>query len=90
MAAKPGPLLILGGVAALLMLGKKKTAEVEPEAPELDANTICSGFAYEYKPGFILNLALMKTLYDSEITSTGIELKKEVTGFGVGIQYKFQ
>lgn len=31
MAAKPGPLLLLGGLGALLVLGKKKKPDAEPE-----------------------------------------------------------
>jgi len=61
-----------------------------PEAAELDATTIAGGLAYEYKPGFILNFSLMKTFYESERTSTGIDLNKKIDGIGFGLQYKFK
>jgi len=60
-----------------------------PEAPELDANTICGGIAWEAMDNLTLNFALMETLYDSETTSTGVKLEKNIIGFGFGVQYKF-
>jgi long-chain fatty acid transport protein len=61
-----------------------------PEAPELDAATLCGGIAYAFNPNLELNLALMNTFYDAELTSTGIKLDKNILGFGCGIQYKFK
>jgi len=60
-----------------------------PEAPELDAQTVCGGVVYEAIPGLNLNFALANTFYKSETRSDGIKLDKDVTGFGFGIQYKF-
>lgn len=60
-----------------------------PEAPELDAQTVCGGVVYEAIPGLNLNFALMNTFYKSETRSDGIKLDKDITGFGFGIQYKF-
>lgn len=61
-----------------------------PEAPELDAVTLCGGIAYAFNTNLELNVALMNTFYDAEITSTGVKLDKNVLGFGCGIQYKFK
>lgn len=60
-----------------------------PEAPELDAQTICGGILYEVIPGLNLNFALQHTFYEEGKTSTGIIYEKDVTGLGFGIQYKF-
>ena len=60
-----------------------------PEAPELNAQTICTGLAYKIKSGLYLNGALMGTFYEDEVRSDGIVLEKRVIGFGLGIQYKF-
>ncbi len=60
-----------------------------PECPELDANTIAAGFAYNVHPGFDLNLGVLKTFYKDETTTTGIEFKKDVMIISFGIQYKF-
>ena len=64
--------------------------DMTPEAAELDANTVCGGIVYAFSPNLELNLALMETFYDSEITYAGIELNKDVIGLGCGIQYKFK
>jgi long-chain fatty acid transport protein len=61
-----------------------------PEAPELDAQTVCAGAMYEAIPRLNLNFALMHTFYKEETTSTGVELDKSITGIGFGIQYKFK
>jgi len=61
-----------------------------PEAPELDAQTVCAGILYEVSPDLNLNFALMNTFYDKETRSDGIILDKNITGFGFGIQYKFK
>jgi len=60
-----------------------------PEAPELDAQTVCGGILYEVIPGLNLNFALQHTFYEEGKTSTGIIYEKDVTGLGFGIQYKF-
>lgn len=61
-----------------------------PEAPELDAQTVCAGLLYEAVPGLNLNFALMHTFYDEATRSDGIVLDKDITGIGFGIQYKFK
>jgi long-chain fatty acid transport protein len=60
-----------------------------PEAPELDANTLCAGLVYSYSPDLRLNFALMRNDYHSEIRSDGIELGKDVTSLAFGLQYRF-
>ncbi|UCG65036.1 MAG: outer membrane protein transport protein [Deltaproteobacteria bacterium] len=60
-----------------------------PEAAELDAQTVCGGILYEVIPGLNLNFALQHTFYEEGRTSTGIIYKKDITGLGFGIQYKF-
>jgi len=63
--------------------------DMQPEAAELDAKTVCAGLYYEVRPDLDLNFALMRTFYESEVRSDGIELGKKVISFGFGIQYKF-
>jgi len=60
-----------------------------PEAPELDAQTVCAGILYEVTPALSLNFALMNTFYDKETRTDGTILDKNITGLGFGIQYKF-
>jgi len=64
--------------------------EMLPEAPELDAQTVCGGLLYEVIPDLNLNFALMHSFYEKETTSSGIVYEKAITGFGFGIQYKFK
>ena len=61
-----------------------------PEAPELDAQTVCGGILYEVIPGLNLNFAVQHTFYEDGTTSSGIVYEKAITGFGFGIQYKFK
>ncbi|UCD87290.1 MAG: outer membrane protein transport protein [Desulfobacterales bacterium] len=64
-------------------------------APELDAQSVAAGLAYEVMPGLHVNVGVIQTFYDEETTTpnavfpTGIELEKEVTLVALGIQYKF-
>ena len=60
-----------------------------PEAPELDANTFCSGLSWQPMDNLTLNFALMTTIYDSDTRSDGIKLEKSIVGAGIGVQYKF-
>jgi len=60
-----------------------------PEAPELDAQTVCGGVVYAATPDLNLNFALEHTFYKKETRSDGIVLDKDITGFAFGIQYKF-
>jgi long-chain fatty acid transport protein len=60
-----------------------------PEAAELDAHTICGGFVYALKPGLDINFALMKNIYNPEVTTHGVELDKKLICLGLGLQYKF-
>ncbi len=64
--------------------------EMLPEAPELDAQTVCGGLLYEVIPDLNLNFALMHSFYEEGTTSSGIVYDKAITGFGFGIQYKFK
>ena len=65
------------------------TDNMQPEAAELDAHTICAGFVYALMPGLDMNFALMKNIYNSEVRSNGIGLDKKLFCLGFGIQYKF-
>jgi len=64
-----------------------------PESPELDADTIGAGAAYECIPGMILNLAVGNAFYksDSFVSSIGSTVEYEKNNFfmAFGIQYKF-
>jgi long-chain fatty acid transport protein len=64
-----------------------------PESPELNADTIGAGAAYECIPGMILNFAIGNSFYqsDSFMSSIGSEIEYEKNNFflSLGIQYKF-
>jgi long-chain fatty acid transport protein len=66
-----------------------------PEAPELDARSICAGFAWKAKPNLELNVGIGKVNYLNErVSSTATyfsneEYSKDVIYMGFGIQYKF-
>jgi long-chain fatty acid transport protein len=65
-----------------------------PEAPQLNANTIGAGVAYEAMPGMMLNFSLGNAFYTSDsfvesITGTTIEYEKNNFFMAFGIQYKF-
>ena len=65
-----------------------------PESPELNANTIGAGVAYEAIPGMILNFSLGNAFYEDDsfvipTTGTTIEYQKNNFFLGFGIQYKF-
>jgi len=68
--------------------------DMVPEAPELDARSICAGFAWKAKPNLELNVGIGKVIYLSETTSPtatykNAEYSKSVTYMGFGVQYKF-
>ena len=63
--------------------------EMLPEAPELDARTVCGGVAWMPLDNLTLNFALMRAFYDSETTSDGVKLEKDVFGLGFGLEWKF-
>jgi len=65
-----------------------------PEAPQLNANTIGTGVAYEAIPGMILNFSLGNAFYEddsfvSSTTGATIEYEKNNFFLAFGIQYKF-
>ena len=65
-----------------------------PEAPQLNANTIGAGVAYEAIPGMILNFSLGNAFYEKDsfvesTTGTTIEYEKNNFFLAFGIQYKF-
>ena len=64
-----------------------------PESPELNADTIGAGAAYEVIPGMILNFAIGNSFYqsDSFMSSIGSEIEYEKNNFfiALGAQYKF-
>ena len=59
------------------------------ENPELDANSIAAGIAYEPVPKLSLNFGVLRTFYEGETTSGGIEFNKKVSIIAFGIQYKW-
>ena len=61
-----------------------------PEAPELDVITYCGGFAYKPIENLTLNLALAKSIYDTETTSTGLMLDKMAPALAFGVEWKFK
>lgn len=64
--------------------------DMMPENPELGANTLCAGVAWEPMENMTLNFAILNSFYESDKTSTGIEYEKNVFGLGFGIEYKFK
>lgn len=60
-----------------------------PEAPELDANTICGGIAWDPIENMTLNFAVLNSFYDSATTSSGVKYEKSIFGFGIGVEWKF-
>ncbi len=62
------------------------------EAPELDANTIAAGVAWNAMEQLTLNFGIIKVMYDSETKVTAAssaELDKDSTGIAVSVQYRF-
>jgi long-chain fatty acid transport protein len=64
--------------------------DMSPENPELGANTLCAGMAWEPMDKMTLNFAILNSFYNSDKTSTGIKYEKNVFGVGFGIEYKFK
>jgi long-chain fatty acid transport protein len=63
-----------------------------PESPELNANTIVGGVAYECIPDTILNFGIGNSFYqsDSFVSPVGtIEYEKNNFFIALGVQYKF-
>jgi len=65
-----------------------------PEAPELDAETLAAGVAYEAIPGMILNFAISNSFYNddsfvSALTGSEVEYEKNNFILAFGVQYKF-
>ncbi len=65
-----------------------------PEAPQLNADTIGAGVAYEAIPGMMLNVSFGNAFYTSDsfvesTTGTTIEYQKNNFFMAFGIQYKF-
>ncbi|UCF55950.1 MAG: outer membrane protein transport protein [Deltaproteobacteria bacterium] len=65
-----------------------------PEWPELDANSIAAGVAYEPTPALSLNFGLTKVFYSDETATVrmtpNVKLEKDVLLVAFGIQYKFK
>jgi long-chain fatty acid transport protein len=59
------------------------------ETPELDANTIAGGVAFNPTTNWGINLGVLKTFYKDATTSSGITFDKDVVIVGLGAQYKF-
>jgi long-chain fatty acid transport protein len=65
-----------------------------PESPELNADTIAGGVAYECIPGLILNLGIGNSFYQSDsfvssTTGNTIEYEKNNFFIALGVQYEF-
>jgi long-chain fatty acid transport protein len=65
-----------------------------PESPELNADTIAGGVAYECIPGLTLNLGIGNSFYESDsfvssTTGNTIEYEKNNFFIALGAQYKF-
>jgi len=72
-----------------------------PWLPELDAQTLGAGVAWEVKPDLVLNFAVGQVFYEDDDfvwtstdlfgTTTGYNVKyeKDITFLGFGVQYKF-
>ncbi len=70
--------------------------DMYPFAPELDAYTYCMGFAWNATSDLTFNLALMRTSYENAgttgengTTPEGIVYDKDIHGFGLGVEYRF-
>jgi len=59
-----------------------------PEAPQLNANTIGAGVAYEAIPGMMLNVSLGNAFYEKDSFGP-VEYEKNNFFMAFGIQYKF-
>ena len=65
------------------------------ENPELGANTLCGGVAWEPRDNMTLNFALMNTFYDSDtgtipMVGGDVKYEKNILAIGFGIEYKFK
>ncbi|MCG2829763.1 MAG: hypothetical protein L6302_01790 [Desulfobacteraceae bacterium] len=83
---KPG---LRGSIGYMYSNTGIKADDMVPEEPQLDAGTICAGAAYEAIPGLDINIAVMKSFFDKEKTSAGVEYDKDVFSIALGIQYNF-
>ena len=83
---KPG---LKGSIGYMYSNTSLKADDMLPEEPQLDANTVCAGTVYEAIPGLDINIAVMKSFFDKEKTSAGVEYNKDVFSTAFGIQYKF-
>ena len=84
---KPG---LKGSIGYMYSNTGIKADDMVPEEPQLDANTISVGAVYEAISGLDINIAVMKSFFDKEKTSAGVEYDKDVFSIAFGIQYKFK
>ncbi len=68
--------------------------DMVPEAPELDAFSMCTGLAWQARPDLEVNFGIGKVNYLGETTSStatykNVEYSKNVVQMGLGVQYKF-
>ena len=61
-----------------------------PEAPQMGAHTVAAGLSCKLKPDLNFDMGILRAFYDTETTSTGMKLEKEVYILAFGIQYKFK
>jgi long-chain fatty acid transport protein len=73
--------------------GMDNPANMLPENPELDVNTIGAGIAYAFNEQFITNVSVANSFYIDDSFSPGpgitVEYEKNILFFSAGIEYRF-
>lgn len=73
--------------------GVDEAKDMTPELPELDSHAVGTGVAWTARENLVFNFGIGHVFYkDASFTSTTgarITYEKEITMFGVGVQYKF-
>ena len=68
-------------------------SDMSKDAPELNARSICTGLNWQAAPRLDFTFGIGKVFYQSETTTTSqnnvVELSKDVTYLGFGVEYKF-
>ena len=64
--------------------------QMMPEAPELDVKTYCGGIVYKLKDNLTVNLALAKSVYETDVRSDGVVLDKMAPALAFGVEWKFK
>jgi long-chain fatty acid transport protein len=73
--------------------GMDNPANMLPENPELDVNTIGAGIAYAFNEQFITNVSIANSFYVDDSFSPGpgitVEYEKNILFFSAGIEFRF-